>query len=184
MIRRRGAIAAQYERNGICCTDWNGAALKCEPLTTPSKPSRSAARTRSRSSARCAAGSPGGCWPRTIRLSLNPGIVYHALIGEFLLGPVALVQIEPHAAQHVRRLGVLNVRILDNFEPVAPGIEKIEERPFDKPRAGGFRQLDDPAAVVDDKADMASFPHFAGSLRRQRQIDELVAHVDEGVMLA
>src|SRR5580704_888405 len=114
MIRRRGAIAAQYERNGICCTDWNGAALKCEPLTTPSKPSRSAARTRSRSSARCAAGSPGGCWPRTIRESLNPAIVGHVFVGEFLLCLGVLVEVEAHAAHHPGGLGELNIGILDD----------------------------------------------------------------------
>ena len=52
------------------------------------------------------------------------------------------------------RLGELDVRILDDLEPVAPRIEEIEERAFDKTCAGGLRQFGDVAAVIDDKAEM------------------------------
>lgn len=39
------------------------------PLTMPSKPRRSAYRTSPRSSRKCCAVSPGGCWTRTIMMS-------------------------------------------------------------------------------------------------------------------
>ena len=57
-------------------------------------------------------------------------------VGEFLPGLVVLVEREAHAAQHVRRLGELDVRILDDLDAVAPGVEEIEERPLDHHGAG------------------------------------------------
>ena len=151
----------------------------------PSKPSRSARRTRSRSSCRWPAMSPGGCWPRTIRLSLHRA---HSsampLSASSFLALVVLVERQAHAAQHVRRLGELDVGIFDDFEPVAPGVEEIEERPLDHARAGRLRQLDDRRAVVDDKADMARSTPLDRVIGHQRHVDELVAHVDEGVALA
>ena len=78
----------------------------------------------------------------------------HAFVGKLFFRFVILGEREAHAAHHIGRLRELDVRVLDDLEPVAPRIEKIEERPFDKPRASGFRELDSAAAVVDDEADM------------------------------
>src|SRR5438094_1500205 len=108
----------------------------------------------------------------------------HALVGELLLCLVVLAEREAHAAHHIGRLRELDVRVLDDFEPVAPRIEEIEERAFDKERAGGLRQLDDGAAVVDDKAEMPLLDAINRVVGHQGHVDELVAHVDEGVALA
>jgi hypothetical protein len=35
---------------------------------------------------------------------------------------------EAHSAQHVRRLGELDVVVADNFDPVDPGIAEVEKR--------------------------------------------------------
>ena len=42
---------------------------------------------------------------------------------------------------HFRRLGELDVRILDDLDAVAPGVEKIEKRPLDHHRAGRLRRV-------------------------------------------
>src|SRR5260370_21199340 len=82
------------------------------------------------------------------------------------------------------RLGELDVGIFDDFEPVAPGIEKIEELTLDHPGAGRLRQLYDARTVVDDEADMAALDALMPVVGHPRDIDELVAQVDEGVALA
>src|SRR5260370_24359020 len=82
------------------------------------------------------------------------------------------------------RLGELDVGIFDDFEAVAPGIEEIEELTLNHPGAGRLRQFDDARAVVDDEADMAALDALMPVVRHPRDIDELVAQVDEGVALA
>ncbi len=66
-------------------------------------------------------------------------------------------------------------------EPVAPGVEEIEERPLDHCVApAALARLDDRAAVVDDEADVAALGtlSFLASVTRVMLI-ELVAHVDK-----
>ena len=108
----------------------------------------------------------------------------HALIGEFALRLLVLVEREPHAAQDMRRLGELDVRVFDDFEPVAPWIEEVEERTLDHACAGRLGEFDDARTVIDDKADMAALDVLSCGPVHQRHVDELVAHVDEGVALA
>ena len=64
------------------------------------------------------------------------------------------------------------------------GSRKSRKRTFDKARAGGFRQFDDAAAVVDDKAQMPLLDAVDRVVGHQGHVDELVAHVDERVALA
>src|SRR5438045_2129574 len=64
-----------------------------------------------------------------------------ALVGELLLRLVGLRAIELHAAQHLRRLGELDVRIGDHLDAVAPRIEEVEERPLQQARTGGLGKL-------------------------------------------
>ena len=80
--------------------------------------------------------------------------LFHALVGQFSFCLVVLGEREAHAAHHIWRLRELDVCIFDDLETIAPGIEKIEVRPLDKTRAGGFRQIDDAAAIVHDKSEM------------------------------
>src|SRR5260370_21384259 len=114
----------------------------------------------------------------------SPRSFGHGTVGKLLLRLVVLGGRPAHAAHYTGRLGELDVRVLDDLEPVAPRIEEIEERAFDNARDGGFRQLDDAAAVVDDKAEMPLLDAVGRVVGHQGHVDELVAHVDEGVTLA
>src|SRR5260370_1089402 len=114
----------------------------------------------------------------------SPRSFGHGTVGKLLLRLVVLGERQAHAAHYTGRLGELDVRVLDDLEPVAPRIEEIEERAFDKTRAGGFRQLDHAAAVVDDKAEMPLLDAVDRMVGHQGHVDELISHVDEGVALA
>ena len=89
------------------------------------------------------------------------------------------VEIEAYGAQHVRRLGELDVGVFNHFDPVAPAVEKIEERPRHELAAG----LVDPGAharaIIDGEPEMP--PAVLVWRRRFHQVDELVAELDEGI---
>src|SRR4029077_19196472 len=74
----------------------------------------------------------------------------------------------------------LDVRVFDDLDEVAPGVEEIEERPLDHLGASRLGTRLHARTVIDDKADMA--PLDAGLLMvgHPRHVDELVAHVDKG----
>ena len=63
---------------------------------------------------------------------------------------------EAHAAQHVRRLGELDVRVADDLDPVAPGIEEVEKRAGQRLDAGFGERLANGFLVVDDEAEVAA----------------------------
>lgn len=94
-----------------------------------------------------------------------------------------LSRASPDAPKHLRGLGELDVRVLDDLEPIAPWVEEIEERAFNHARAGRLSEFDDARAIVDDEANVAAFDVLPGWARRQRQVDELVTHIDKGVAL-
>ena len=106
----------------------------------------------------------------------------HAFFGQFAPCLVGLVERQAHAAQHVRRLGELDVAVRHHLDAVPPGIEEVEERTIEQFAARGLDQRTHRTAVIHHQAEMArAVAMFAAGLR---QVDELVAHVDEGVGLA
>jgi hypothetical protein len=83
---------------------------------------------------------------------------------------------QPHTAQHVGRLGELNVLVADDLDAIAPGVQKVEERTgegldprFGQCRARGF-------LIVDDQPEMASVVGGLGASPLER--NELVAEID------
>src|SRR5262245_980188 len=60
--------------------------------------------------------------------SRRPSIRRHALAGKLLHRLPVLGKIgEPHAAQHIRCLGELDVVVADDLDAVAPWVEEIEK---------------------------------------------------------
>src|SRR5437868_8069607 len=78
----------------------------------------------------------------------------HAFFGQFLSGIGVLVELQPHAAHDVGRLGELDIGILDDLDAVAPGIEEIEERALDHLGAGRLGARLHAGSVIDDKPDI------------------------------
>src|SRR5215469_15826050 len=106
----------------------------------------------------------------------------HALVGQFAPCLVRLVQPEAHAAQHMRRLGELDVAVGHDLHAVAPRIEEIEERPVEQLTARRHDKFAHRGAVIDHQAEM---PRAVAMLAADlRQVGELNAHVDEGAGLA
>src|SRR5262245_9947371 len=107
----------------------------------------------------------------------------HALVLELLDRALVLRQMgEPHPAQHVRRLGELDVVVADDLYSVTPGIAEIEEAAGERldPRRrqrAAYRVL-----VVDHETKMTAVVGGLGAALLQRQ--ELVAQIDEGRGLA
>ena len=85
---------------------------------------------------------------------------------------------QSHAAQHVRGLGELDVRVADNLYAIAPRVEKVEKRAGQRldPRVG--QRFADGLLVVDHKTKMA--PLVSGLSTAFLQCEELVAQIDEG----
>ena len=84
---------------------------------------------------------------------------------------------QPHAAQHVRRLGELDVVVRDDLNAVAPRIEKIEKRTWQRFDAGVGQRFADGVLVIDHKSKMAA---LVGGLRTALlQREELVTQIDE-----
>src|SRR6478672_5224365 len=85
---------------------------------------------------------------------------------------------QSHAAQHVRRLGELDIVVADNLYAIAPGVEKVEKRAGQRldPRIG--QRLADGILVVDHKPKMTSLVSRLSSAFLQ--CEELVAQIDKG----
>src|SRR6266851_4037937 len=66
----------------------------------------------------------------------STGLRRHALIREFAPRLGGFFQGQPHAAQDMRRLGELDVAIIDHLEAIAPGVEEIHEGAVDQLGAG------------------------------------------------
>jgi hypothetical protein len=83
----------------------------------------------------------------------------------------------PHAAQHVRRLGELDVVVANDLDAITPRIAEVEERSRQHLDARFRQRAADGVLVVDDEPEMATVVRrlFASFLKGK----ELVAQVDE-----
>src|SRR4029079_2152753 len=84
---------------------------------------------------------------------------------------------QPHAAQHVGRLGELDVLVADNLDAVAPRVEKVEKRPRQRFDSRLSHRLADGFLVVDHKPKMTSIVSRLSSAFLQ--CEELVAQIDK-----
>jgi hypothetical protein len=84
---------------------------------------------------------------------------------------------QPHAAQHVRRLGELDVVVANDLDAITPRIAEVEERSRQHLDARFRERTADGILVVDDEPEMATAVRrlFASFLKGK----ELVAQVDE-----
>ena len=89
---------------------------------------------------------------------------------------------QPHALEHIRRLGELDVVIADDLDAVAPGIEEIQEPAGQRLDAGLRERLADRVLVIDHEPEMT--PVIGGLLAALLQREELIAKIDEGRGLA
>ena len=85
---------------------------------------------------------------------------------------------QSHAAQHVRRLGELDIVVADNLDAIAPRVEKVEKRAGQRLDPGVGQRFADGILVVDHKPKMTSLVSRLSSAFLQCQ--ELVAQIDEG----
>ena len=85
---------------------------------------------------------------------------------------------QPHAAQHVRHLGELDVVVPDNLYPIAPRVEKVEKRAGQRldPRVG--QRFTDGILVVDHKSKMTTLVSRLSTALLQGE--KLVPQIDEG----
>src|SRR6516225_1988648 len=104
---------------------------------------------------------------------------HHALLGQLAPSVLVLVEIEAHRAQDMRRLGELDIGILDHLDAVSPRIEKVEKGSRHQLAAGRFDPVAHTRPVVDDEPEMAApvLVRFADL----HHVDELVAELDKGV---
>ena len=58
--------------------------------------------------------------------------------------------VEAHAFQHLRSLGELDLAVLYDLHPIAPGVEKIQSRARKELNAERFQPLSYGVAVIDD----------------------------------
>ncbi len=89
---------------------------------------------------------------------------------------------QSHAAQHVRRLGELDVVVADNLYAVAPRIEKIEKRAGQRLDTRVRQRFADCILVVDHKPEMATLISWLSPAFLQ--CEELVAQIDESRVVA
>src|SRR5260221_10830160 len=99
------------------------------------------------------------------------GLRRHALLGQLAPRLRVLLQRQPHAAQDMRRLGELDVGIVDHLDAVAPGVDEIEEGPRQQLAARRRDEVAYRRAVVDDDAEMPVLARLLGA--RLHQGDEL-----------
>src|ERR671925_2114814 len=86
-----------------------------------------------------------------------------------------------HTFEHVRRLSELNVVIGNDFDPIAPRVAEIQAL-VDALNAEFFERPSNRLPVIDDKTEMAL---VIRTLRlAETQLDELIAEIDEGVVIA
>src|SRR5207237_3438933 len=85
---------------------------------------------------------------------------------------------QPHAAQHVGRLGELDVVVANDLDAVAPWIEEIEEGTVERSDARRLQGATRRLLVIDHETEMAA---IVGSLLAPLlKGDELVAEIYEG----
>lgn len=97
---------------------------------------------------------------------------------------------ELHAAQHFRRLGVLDVTVLDDFNAVAPRVKKIQKISFQHRRAGGAGEIAHARAVIYDQPEMprlvgvSLLDHDGGRLCRRSDDHRHEATMTAGAFVA
>src|SRR5215469_17867834 len=109
----------------------------------------------------------------------------HALVLKLLDRARVLRQMrEPHAAQHVRRLGELDVVVADDLYAVTPGVAEIEEPAGQRMDARRRQRAAHRVLVVDHETEMTAVVGGLGAALLQRE--ELIAQIDErrGLALA
>src|SRR5215813_15085465 len=109
----------------------------------------------------------------------------HALVRELLDRALVLRQMgEPHPAQHARRLGELDVVVVDDLDSVAPGVAEIEEGAGQRLDARRRQRTAYRVLVVDHETKMTAVVGGLGAALLQRE--ELIAQIDErrGLALA
>src|SRR6187200_3593902 len=85
---------------------------------------------------------------------------------------------QSHAAQHVRRLGELDVVVADNLNAIAPRVEEVEKRPGQRLDTCVSQRFSDGFLVIDHQSKM---PALVSRLRTTPlKREELVAQIDEG----
>src|SRR5262249_37736001 len=89
---------------------------------------------------------------------------------------------EAHPAQHVRRLGELDVVVADDLYSVAPGVAEIEEAAGQRLDARRRQRAAHRVLVVDHETEMTAVVGGLGAPLLQSQ--ELIAQIDEGRGLA
>src|ERR1700686_1432540 len=85
---------------------------------------------------------------------------------------------QSHAAQHVRRLGELDVVVADDFYAVAPRVEEVKKLARQRLDACVGQRLADCVLIVDRKSKMATV--ISGLRTTLLEREELVAQIDEG----
>src|SRR5262249_50599588 len=139
-------------------------------------------RRRPRLARRGDGGTDGVVNPARSRLASARG---HALVLKLLDRALVLRQMgEPHAAQHVRRLGELDVVVADDLYPVAPGVAEIEEPTRQRLDARRRQRAAHRVLVVDHETEMAAVVGALDAALLQRE--KLIAQIDErrGLALA
>src|SRR5207253_770740 len=90
--------------------------------------------------------------------------------------------LEPHATQHMGRLGELDIVVPDDFYAVAPRVEKVEKRPGQGLDACVCQCFACGLLAIDHKSKMAP---IVGRLRTSLlEGKELVSQIDEGHRVA
>src|SRR2546423_727220 len=85
---------------------------------------------------------------------------------------------QPHAAQHVQRLGELDVVVADDLDAIAPRVEKVEKPAGQRLNARVSQRFADCVLIVDHQSKMAPVVSALGTALLERE--ELVAQIDEG----
>src|SRR5581483_1203684 len=107
----------------------------------------------------------------------------HALFPQFLQRLIVLREMRhTHPAQHMRRLGELDVVVADDLDAVPPRIEEIQEPPRERLDARRGECLAHRFLVIDHEAKMPAV--ICGLPAALLQREELVAKIDEGHVLA
>jgi hypothetical protein len=81
----------------------------------------------------------------------------HTFLGQFLFRILVFGKVrETHPAQHVRRLGELDVLIADDLNPITPGVAKVEETSGEQRDTSRLERLVSRLLVIDDQTEMAT----------------------------
>src|SRR5262245_61033520 len=91
---------------------------------------------------------------------------------------VGLAELEVHATEDLRRLGELDLVVLNDLHTVAVGIEEVEPPARENLRSRRRQRLPHRLLVVDDEPKVAVRVRRSGAAAHERQ--ELIAEVDEG----